>query len=347
MGGYGLFKMGATCGDTPVLIGTIPNGTVIPARGHFLFVGSAYSLANYGGSGAAAGDLTLTSDIETDRNVAIFSTANVANLSSVNRLDAVGFGSNTGGNSDLLREGSTLPSTGAPTLEGSYQRDQCGKLANSAVFGACPTGGLPKDSNNNVQDFFWADTVGTNPAGPHLGAPGPENSGSPVLRNAGIPALLLDATKAGSADPNRARNLTPVTNGANGTLTVRRRIRNDTGGPVTRLRFRIVDFSTLPTPAGIADLRALDSSNITISGILDSQTCTATGTPATTPCMVTVVGTVVETPPAQGNGGGNNSTYTVVLGTPLANGASINVQWVLGVQTTGSFKFFFNVEALP
>jgi hypothetical protein len=90
-GGYGLFKMGATCGDTPVLIGTIPNGTVIPARGHYLFVGSAYSLANYGGSGAATGDQTLLSDIENDRNVGIFTTALVVNLSTANRLDAVGF----------------------------------------------------------------------------------------------------------------------------------------------------------------------------------------------------------------------------------------------------------------
>jgi hypothetical protein len=38
---------------------------------------------------------------------------------------------------------------------------------------------------------------------------------------------------------------------------------------------------------------------------------------------------------------------TVTLGTPLAAGASINIQFVLGVQQTGSFKFFFNVEALP
>ncbi len=60
-GGYGLFKMGADCSATPVLIGVIPNGTVIPARGHYLFVGSAYSLANYGGTGAAAGDQTLSS----------------------------------------------------------------------------------------------------------------------------------------------------------------------------------------------------------------------------------------------------------------------------------------------
>src|SRR5262249_19223406 len=45
--GYGLYKMGADCNANPILIGVIPNGTVIPARGHYLFVGSAYSLANY------------------------------------------------------------------------------------------------------------------------------------------------------------------------------------------------------------------------------------------------------------------------------------------------------------
>src|SRR6185503_760947 len=108
-GGYGLFKMGADCSATPVLIGVIPNGTVIPARGHYLFVGSAYSLGNYGGSGAAAGNLTLSADIETDANVGLFTTSNIAGISSVNRLDAVGFGVNTGGACNLLREGSTLP----------------------------------------------------------------------------------------------------------------------------------------------------------------------------------------------------------------------------------------------
>ena len=32
---------------------------------------------------------------------------------------------------------------------------------------------------------------------------------------------------------------------------------------------------------------------------------------------------------------------------PLAPGQSINLQFLLGVQKTGSFKFFFNIEALP
>jgi len=115
------------------------------------------------------------------------------------------------------------------------------------------------------------------------------------------------------------------------------------------LRFRIVDISALGTGA-VADLRAISSGPITVTGIQDSGTCLAsTGSP-TTPCTVTVQGTTLEQPPNQPMGGALNSSYTagtITLGTPLAPGASINLQLVLGVQSSGSFKFFFNVEALP
>jgi hypothetical protein len=170
--------------------------------------------------------------------------------------------------------------------------------------------------------------------------------------NLNIAALLVDATKASTVAPNRVRDFTPVTNGSQGTLTIGRRFVNNTGAPVTRLRFRIVDFSSLggPPPAGIADLRALDSLTITVSGINDSATCAATGTPATAPCSVTVFGTTLEQPPTQSLGGALNSSLgagTITVPTPLAPGQSINLQFRLGVQATGSFKFFFNVEALP
>ena len=58
IGGYGLFKMGATC-DAHAGVDRDDSGgaRVIPARGHYLFVGSAYSLADYGGTGAAGGNL--------------------------------------------------------------------------------------------------------------------------------------------------------------------------------------------------------------------------------------------------------------------------------------------------
>jgi methionine-rich copper-binding protein CopC len=344
--GYGLFKMGADCSAPPVLIGVIPNGTVIPARGHYLFVGSAYSLGDYGGSGAAAGNLTLSSDIENDGNVAIFKTSSVANLSSVTRLDAVGFGSNTGGACDLLREGTTLPPLSGSTLQYSYVRDECGKKGNPAIFGVCPTGGGVADTNVNGDDFVFVDTAATNTvAGQRLGAPGPQNMTSPLLRNSTILTLLLDSNFGAPTAPNRVRDLTPQTNAANGTISVRRRFVNNTGAPVTRLRFRIVDISTLSVPGGIADIRALTSTNVVVSGITDNGTCTAAA--LTAPCTITVQGTTLETPPAQAIGGGHNSTMTINLGTPLAAGASINLQFLLGVQQTGSFKFFFNIEALP
>jgi hypothetical protein len=58
---------------------------------------------------------------------------------------------------------------------------------------------------------------------------------------------------------------------------------------------------------------------------------------------------MLEGPPAQPNGGALNSTLTVgniTLGAPLAPGASVNVQFLLGIQQTGLFRFFINVEAL-
>src|SRR5687767_15918284 len=93
--------MGADCDATPVLLGTIPNGTTIPARGHYLLTGSAYSLGSY-----AAGDQTLISDIGDDQNVAVFSTANVSNLSTVTRLDGVGFGANFNSSAAVAAGGS-------------------------------------------------------------------------------------------------------------------------------------------------------------------------------------------------------------------------------------------------
>jgi hypothetical protein len=349
-GGYGLFKMGADCSANPILIGTIPNGTTIPARGHYLFVGSAYSLANYGGTNAAAGDLVLSQDIESDRNVALFSTASLVNITTANRFDAAGFGANTGAVCDLLREGTTLTPMSGSTLQYSFFRDECGKKGNPAVFGSCPSGGFTVDSNVNSDDFIFADTQGTvTPAGQRLGAPAPQNLASPRL-NTVVGAALVDSTISANVAPNRVRDFTPVTNGANGTLSVRRRFINTTGANITRLRFRIVDFSALTFGGGIADVRAVDSLSVAVNGVNDSATCAATGTPATAPCSVTVFGTTVEQPPAQTLGGALNSSMsagTITLPTPLLPGQSINLQFLLGVQTPGSFKFFFKIEALP
>jgi hypothetical protein len=90
------------------------------------------------------------------------------------------------------------------------------------------------------------------------------------------------------------------------------------------------------------------SSAVTISGINDPNTCASTGTPTTTPCQVTAQMTTLETPPAQANGGGVNSTLSLTLpGGGLANGSSIDVNFLLGIQQTGTFRFLIIIEALP
>jgi hypothetical protein len=346
--GYGVFVQGADCNATPVLVGTIPNNTVIPARGHYLMVGTTYSLANYGGTGAAAGNLTLSSDIPTNGNVAVFSTSDITSISSTNRLDAVGFGLNTGSVCDLLREptNATAATTNLTLLgQHSYFRKECD------FAGGCQAGGNPKETNDNSVDFMFADANATaaGPA-PHLGAPGPENLASPIRRdNAGITSLLLDTTVSTSAQPNRFRSFTVnPPNEPNGSLEVRRRVVNNTASTVTRLRFRIVELTTAPTPpSGVADLRAVTSSPVVISNIQDAATCASTGTPATVPCQVTAQATVLETPPAQPSGGGYNATLTVAVPGGLAPNASIDVNFRLGVVQAGTFRFYIIIEALP
>ena len=116
---------------------------------------------------------------------------------------------------------------------------------------------------------------------------------------------------------------------------------NITGQNVTRLRWRIVDISTVPAPAGVADLRALSSTPVVVT--VDRAPC------GFNTSEVIVQGTTLEQPPVQTNGGGFNSSLssgTITLETPLTDGASIDVRFLLGIQQTGLFKFFINVEAL-
>jgi uncharacterized repeat protein (TIGR01451 family) len=329
----------------------IPNGTVIPARGHFLGVNSAgYSLSSYpAGNGAnaptATGDAAYTIDIPDNAGFAVFRTSNTENFSIATRLDAVG---STSEENTLYKEGTGYSAINPGSVDYSYVRDNCGKGGLITAFGPCPSKGLPKDTNDNALDFYFVDTGAPSARRDAiLGAPGPENLSSPIQQNEAMPVLNLDGTVAASSLPNRARDLTsdPANNSTFGTLDIRRRVVNTTPFPVTRLRFRIVDITTFPAPEGIADLRPRTSTELSVGGIDDSTTCPE----GSAPCTVTVLGTTLEQPPDQPNGGGLNSSLssdTVTLETPLAAGDSINVHFLLGVQQTGSFKFYVNVEIL-
>ena len=339
-GGY------AVAASDGVIRCVIPNGTTLPARGHFLCVNEvAYSLGLYpAGDGevpTATGDATFTADIPDNAGLALFRTANAQNFNTVFRLDAVG---STAETNPLYKEGAGYAVLSQLNVDYAFYRDNCGKSGSITTFGPCTTAGLPRDTDDNAADFIYVDTNGrTVGAGARLGAPGPENLSSPVQSNNSFNVALLDPCVGSASPPNRVRSFTPdpANNSTFGTLEIRRTVTNGTGLNVTRLRWRIIDLTTFPAPSGIADLRARTSAPVVVT--VDREPC-GSGTSS-----VTVQGTTLEQPPAQANGGGFNSSLssgTVTLATPLADGESINVRFLLGIQQTGGFKFFINVEAL-
>ncbi|HYE16437.1 MAG TPA: hypothetical protein VD968_18505 [Pyrinomonadaceae bacterium] len=107
-------------------------------------------------------------------------------------------------------------------------------------------------------------------------------------------------------------------------------------------------MTTYPPAPGFADVRVRTSDGeAEVENVGDADTCADSGVPPVNPCTVVVQPTTLETPPAQPNGGGYNSSLAAgtVVTTPVLPGESINVEFLLGVQTTGLFRFYVNIEA--
>ncbi len=295
----------------------IPNGTVLPARGHYLLTGSTYSLGAY-----AASDQVLALPLYDSPDAGFLLSKSAADPDNPQTLDAVGMGSAP----VPFCEGMTLSNQMPGNVEHSYvRRTQTGR---------------PQDTNDNAQDFaLVVPDAAVVQGAATLGAPAPENTHAPSQLNAQLQASLVEPLVSAFEPPNRVRDLAPDACGgpncAHGTLDIRRRFTNQTGRVVTALRFRVVDITTLGSldPAGQADLRLLTSADIL-------------GVP-TSRGVLTLRGTVLETPPLQAAGGGLNSGVTVALPAGgLAAGETIDVRFLLGVERGGSYRFFVNVEAL-
>ncbi len=326
-------------GGSPLASYILPNGTVIPPRGHLLVGGSHYSSTfRY----APADDpFAENSDIPDDNGVAVFSTADPSKLNFGTRLDAVGFNNPSSPVDSLYREGAGLAPVGAYTSEHAFVRRMS-------------LTGLPLNTGDNAADFVFVSTAGDAPGGAQsaLGAPAPENLYTGTQSNSLVKASYVDpgctgfpnASTDASSACGRVRLSSAVTNGANGTLLIRRRWTNRTNAPVTRLRFRIVDLTTLGNRAQAdADLRVLSSTD---SNVTDSQGQSVSLRGLTlengSPSQSSNAG------PPQPNGGGLNSSLragSITLSAPLGPGASINLEFRLGVQTVGNFRFLVNVEA--
>jgi hypothetical protein len=323
-------------GTTTTGVAVIPNGTIVPAKGHLLITdnvesaaaaaaNTTYSLSGYAGKTNPAtlvrgsdGDIGWSFDIADASGIALFKTSTIANYSAGTEVDAVGSSTLPAGS--LFKEGAGVP---MPTsdVEGAY-------------FRQAPAS-EPQDSNANETDFLFGDTQGSFLAGigQHLAAPGPENLESPIRRLI-VPIALIDRNVAADAAPNQVFSATPVTNGPAGSVSLRRTLINTTGQPVNRLRFRITNIATFPSIGGSPDLRVLSSTPISVT-TSDSGVCG--GAP---PCSVTAQGLTLEEPPNQPNGGGYNTSLaagTVTFAAPLAPNARINLNFLFGVAFGGPF----------
>ncbi len=229
---------------------TIPDGTIIANRGHYLCANSVgYSLSGYpAGSGATAtGDATYTTDIPDNAGIALFNNNVPANFTLANRLDAVG---STSEANTLYKEGAGYPALTPFSIDYSFTRKLPGGCTGSAgaASGTCNSVSLiqttpgpittqVQDSNDNAADFVFVDTNGTSAgAGQRLGAPGPENLTSPTsLDGFALTASKLDTCERRHEPPNVVRDFTsvPSQNSTFGTYDVRRTFTNTTGVPIT------------------------------------------------------------------------------------------------------------------
>jgi hypothetical protein len=310
--GWALVDIQGT-GQTPIPRFVVPNGTVIPARGHFLAAGSTYSL-----SALAAADLTYSAPAYGDADftgLALYETADRGQLTVENVFDSVGF-----------------DGVGVPFREGSGLLPQDGVLADAEhSFVRNQGSGRPADTGDNRADFTL---VATNPTlisngVATLGAPGPENRTGPVSRNSGF-AVGVPPGVASSL-----RTTSPaVTNGDLGTLSLRRRFTNNTGQSLAKLRFRVTEVPTLNSRlvyGSQAEMRVLDAQLTGLAG---------TGLKATN----------VEAP-SHPLGGGMNTGLVVdgslTLSQALQNGQSVDVEFLLGVMKGGTYQFILVVEGAP
>ncbi|WP_169457944.1 IPTL-CTERM sorting domain-containing protein [Ottowia thiooxydans] len=330
-------------------IGTTGPLAIAP-RSYFLFssqptapspAGNTYSLSTYptgtGITSSGSGNIVINPAsangfLPDDAGIAIFSTAAA---DSARRLDSVG---STGVTAADYKEG-----TGLTPITTAGQHSWVRREAS----------GFPSDTGNNATDFVLVDTLGRTLDGVPavLGAPGPQRghtatafttTAAPMHGSLALTPLVLDPAQTPTTGPNMVFDPTPVANGSSGTLKIRRVYRNDSSKNLLALRFRIVDISTQAggaPPLGGLDLRVLGSPVQTVT-LTDSSTRS-------------LAALALQTPAAQTLGGGLNSSLTagvITTTAPLASGASVAVEFNLGVNTADTalpYRFVVIAEGLP
>ncbi|BCM92544.1 hypothetical protein IAD21_04426 [Abditibacteriota bacterium] len=304
----------------------IPSGN-IPAYGHLLLAnvgtgaGTGYSLGTY----ASATDVTYTDDIDPASSVVLKNAGDIV-------VDSVG---------------SFAIAPSSPGNQYSYVR----RLES----------GLPQDSGTDTSDFNLVDITSTSSTvdgtgvglltAARLGAPGPQNTLSPIQRNVGIAISSINIPGnglAGTAVTPEARYVSKnSTIDPKGRLSLRRAIKNNTLTTVTQMRFRIVAITAgTSTTGGVADVRPISSGGVRYYASDGSTIMQAAWPLVLEKPSLPNEAPLTATSGSTGKGGGLNSSWTVAIPGGLAPGASVGVEFLFGIVTDGQYRIVVDTELL-
>lgn len=355
-------------GDGIFVVGVSP-GVVIPPRGFYLITnisGTAYSINSTPGNNRRTdfdGDYFLD-----NRGLAFVRLESNNNLTTI---DAVGFSSDTQGNSSYASAtGNTSPNGfvegNAITYTGSGTG---GAIASQASFVRRLAGAIPTDTNNNANDFVLVSTAGpnagvtsnltTNAGTAILGAPNPQNLQAPY-RGISNPILVeLANTSVGANSPPNAQRFTRQDfpsevgpNASEGTLVFRRRFVNTENRDITSLRFRFINITTLGSPNQVGGANQADGRAFSSPGGGRVSITRADGSTARLANMV------LDPPSMEGTnglGGGLYSSVSVPFPTTLEGnvtvdrirpGEAVVLEFLFGINnpTPGSFRYSAIIE---
>ncbi len=306
---------------------SVPITGTIPAFGHLLLANSGgYSLG-----AIAVPDVTYSGDIPASTN----RPGDIPTGTALSLNNAAG--------TVVDSVGAYLPAYGAPA-----------SLADQYAYVRRLESGSPSNIRDNAADFNLVDTaatssttdrtgVGAMGGAARLGSPNPHNAASTIQRNGstrnapytppGLSAYARYGSRGSSVD-------------SKGRLTIRRTITNNSGANVSKLRFRIVAITAgMSTTSGVADLRAISSGGVRYFDGNGQLQRGAYGMTLDAPTMPTEA---PLTAASTGNGGGLNAGWTAPLpGGTLAAGASVNVEFLFGIQAEGQFRIVVDAEVLP
>lgn len=297
-------------GTDPALAARVPTGTIIPARGHYLFASANYSLSSY-----ASRNQLLSSPLADGEAVSL---------------------RNAGGEEVDAVLGLS-PTTGAQTAQNSFVR--------LSLSGQINDTNAPSDFLLVSTEGTSASTGSAQIT--VRGAPGPQNMASPVARDDAFLVERFDSSVEINQRPNQVRlGASTGPNAPQGTILFRRRITNTSNLTITRLRFRVQRLATQGSRSSTqADLRFLSSPSEMRPSVSQGGSVQVFGTqlefPATEGTGPSGSGGVNSS----GASKNADNTVTITLADPLEPGEARNFGFLFRVVAPGDFFFALSAEA--